>query len=282
MIAYGKYDRIEYTGIWAITTIMSLFGMSAGIITGVISALSVYAFQSITYVNPVRGAMCAKTLRSSRWNRQKKALMILDDPIQGRGNIFVIQLQGHIFFGNVTHLKERVIQLLSDHSSHNTLIVILDFSLVVGMDSSAAHQITKLKEMIHRKYDVSLALFVTGNSAGFPCEYNLSNDLAKPFAWLLSSTPHRNMTTRSSSLLGQRQQNQSSYDSMTISQQSRNDFRSSCHSSFSRIPSSLTGMGESQMPEIPADYVCESLDGALIVAEDGKFSNNELQCFVHT
>ena len=102
--AYGKFDSLEYTGIWAITLMMSIYGMSAALVAGIISALSVYAVQSITHQNPVRGAMSAKTLRSSRLNRPPGAKAILDSDDMGRRKIFVIQLQGHVsyfilFFG---------------------------------------------------------------------------------------------------------------------------------------------------------------------------------------
>jgi hypothetical protein len=45
MIAYGNYDFIEYTGIWVIVIVMSVWGMSAALIAGVIAALSTYAMQ---------------------------------------------------------------------------------------------------------------------------------------------------------------------------------------------------------------------------------------------
>lgn len=75
---------------------MSIYGMSAALVAGIIAALSVYAVQSITHQNPVRGTMCAKTLRSSRLNRPPGAKSILDDDRVGRKRIFVIQLQGHV------------------------------------------------------------------------------------------------------------------------------------------------------------------------------------------
>ena len=57
-------------------------------------------------------------------------------------------------------------------------ILILDFSLVVGMDSSAAHAIAKLKDVFHRSYSVEVTIFVTGrHREGFPCAYALSEAL---------------------------------------------------------------------------------------------------------
>mmetsp|Transcript_9252 Transcript_9252/g.13528 ORF Transcript_9252/g.13528 Transcript_9252/m.13528 type:complete len:86 (-) Transcript_9252:1979-2236(-) len=78
---------------------MTLLGMEAALIAGAISALSVYAFQSITYLNPIRGSMSADTLRSSAWNRSAAAKDILNNRDTGRKRILMIQLQGHVSLG---------------------------------------------------------------------------------------------------------------------------------------------------------------------------------------
>ena len=58
------------------------------------------------------------------------------------------------------------------------LVVIIDFTLVMGMDSSAAHAVAKLKKIIHRLFHVELSIFVTGSDrGGFPCEFALSEAL---------------------------------------------------------------------------------------------------------
>jgi hypothetical protein len=44
-IAYGNYDHIEYAGIWIIALVMTIWGMTAAMIAGVIAALSTYAVQ---------------------------------------------------------------------------------------------------------------------------------------------------------------------------------------------------------------------------------------------
>jgi SulP family sulfate permease len=45
MLAFGNYDILEYTGIWVITLVMTIWGMSAALIAGVIAAMSTYAVQ---------------------------------------------------------------------------------------------------------------------------------------------------------------------------------------------------------------------------------------------
>lgn len=56
--------------------------------------------------------------------------------------------------------------------------MIIDFTLVLGIDSSAAQAIIKLRDSLANQYAVKLNIFVSGDSEGFPCEINLS-DLLK-------------------------------------------------------------------------------------------------------
>eukprot|EP00980_Cylindrotheca_fusiformis_P029213 scaffold22753_cov160-Cylindrotheca_fusiformis.AAC.5 len=128
--SFGNYDQIEYAGIWVIALVMTIWGMTAALIAGVIAALSTYAVQ--------------------------------------------------IFFGNIAQLTDTIKDILKDKGSSSDLpiIVIVDFTLVVGMDSSAAHAVAKLQKIIHRLFGVELSIFVTGSDRdGFPCEFDLSTAL---------------------------------------------------------------------------------------------------------
>ena len=94
---------LEYAGIWAIASVMTIGGMEAALIAGTICALLTFAIQSVAYPKPIRGSMSAATLRSSEWNRCPRAFEILDSEVTGRIRIFVVQLQGHLFFGYVVN-----------------------------------------------------------------------------------------------------------------------------------------------------------------------------------
>eukprot|EP00978_Attheya_sp_CCMP212_P029676 scaffold106170_cov49-Attheya_sp.AAC.1 len=159
--SYGKFDNLEYAGIWLITIVMTLYGMDAAMIAGIITAISTFVAQNMTYVNPVRGSMSASTLRSSQLNRHIKAREILDDPYIGRSRILVIQLQGHLFFGNMAHLTESIHQIMSRKlgTMAEPMCVILDFSLVLGIDSSAAQTMSKLKNVMQKQLNVQLSIF---------------------------------------------------------------------------------------------------------------------------
>ena len=60
-------------------------------------------------------------------------------------------------------------------SNPTPTLVILDFSLVLGLDSSAAQSIAKLKEYIRKHFTVEIIIFVTGHQDGFRCAYDLSH-----------------------------------------------------------------------------------------------------------
>ena len=141
--------------------------MNAAMIVGAVSAVLTYALQTVTYLDPIRGYMSAATLRSSKRNRNRECNEILDSEKTGRNNILVIQLQGHLFFGNSASLNQNIHTILNQKrlSFEMPVIVILDFSLVLGIDSSAAQGIIKLKKMMLEKFDIQLALFATGSQA---------------------------------------------------------------------------------------------------------------------
>ena len=194
--SYGKFDWLEYSGIWLIVVVMTIWGMEAAMLAGVIAAVSTYAVQSVAYLSPIRGHMPATTLRSSSRNRPHPAKDILNSPINGRSRILVVQLQGHLFFGNMAHFTETMNQLLTPNAAVNggttnprgpqnrqtmalpPIVVIIDFSLVLGIDSSAGHAILKLKDALLKNYPpLELCIFVTGSVEGFPTEFKLSDQL---------------------------------------------------------------------------------------------------------
>ena len=94
----GQYDNFEYAGIWLIAVVMTIWGMTAALIAGVISALSTYAAQSINYHDPIRQVLTATSLRSSTWTRSASARSILENDRTGRSRILIFQLQGHVSY----------------------------------------------------------------------------------------------------------------------------------------------------------------------------------------
>eukprot|EP00804_Cyclotella_cryptica_P000002 CCRYP_013698-RB/>CCRYP_013698-RB protein AED:0.01 eAED:0.01 QI:1217/1/1/1/0/0/3/643/636 len=259
--SWSDYDRLEYAGIWLITLCMISMGMDAALVAGVIAALSTYAVQSITYQYPIRGAMTAARLRSSTWNRSTEAEKILMDPATGRPKIYVIQLQGHIFFGNATTMTEEVNTLL--RGKHGTdsqpIVVILDFSPVLGLDSSAAQTIAKLNDSIRRNFDIEIVIFVSGREEGFLCAYDLSHRVDKDACSRLSTT---------NQLLQPDKYFEDDEDAFVLQPGQSNDDTSTVISLTARALQFRDRSKATIIADIPNSRVCASLDEALIFAED--------------
>lgn len=172
-----EYDRIEYTGIIAIVVTMTICGMTPALVAGIVVAMTTYAIQNITYVDPIFTITTAETLRSSAWTRPAEAMSILDSSTTGRSRIMVVQLQANVFFGNIVDMVDTIKERLD---LTKPIVVIVDFTLVAHMDSSAAQSINKLKSAMHQVYHVETNIFVMGNHRGyFPCQYGLSTAILK-------------------------------------------------------------------------------------------------------
>jgi SulP family sulfate permease len=119
--------------------------------------------------------------------------------------------------------------------------VILDFSNVLGLDSSAAQSIAKLKSFLVKNFnDVEIILFVTGHEDGFRCSYDLTEKISgKSLRTSIRivegrpSTPHEHRF----SLAG------------------------------GAIPNYIESKAKF-IAEIPGCRICASIDDALIFAED--------------
>ena len=208
---------------------------------GLVSALAVYIAQSVQVQNPISDYTSAEMLRSSKWNRSNEANSILDNKNIGRSRICLIQLQGHLFFGNVAKLNESLHNVIEEHQSKHgkVWIVIIDFSLVLGIDASAAMSFAKIKDRLHDDYDITWCIYVTGEERdnSFPCEYKLEEDLIGEDA----------------------------------SQASQNALNESSHSQKAELHTLEASIGKlllHEKKEIAADHICQNLDEALSFAED--------------
>lgn len=157
----------RYSTIVIITLIMTAFGMTAGLAFCVICAAVTFTLQEGNFISPIRGSMSARTLRSSQWRSQASLDLILPN-LQ---HVTVFQLQGTLFFGNASSISQQVDEYLQK-SDGAVWFVILDFTLVVSIDSSAADTLSKLVEICKRR-DVNLC-YCRGSKAGFPTFFPLT------------------------------------------------------------------------------------------------------------
>mmetsp|Transcript_1591 Transcript_1591/g.2279 ORF Transcript_1591/g.2279 Transcript_1591/m.2279 type:complete len:936 (+) Transcript_1591:167-2974(+) len=244
--AFHDFERLEYFGICFVAIVISIYGIEEGLLAGVITALSVFIAQSVHVQNPINGHSSAEMLRSSKWNRSAEAKAILDDTSIGCSRILLIQLQGHLFFGNLSKLTESICTIIREHESKHgkVWILILDFSLVLGIDGSVAMGMSKIKDMIHGDYDVSLCVYVTGEkrNKSFPCAYKLADDLVGQDSNLYDET------------MGRTLDDNKSYHSLD-------------QSTLHRMDEAIDILLHERM-FLTADQICHSLNEALKFAED--------------
>ena len=176
-----NYWNIPYRNstllIWSVSYVFFMFVLFSFLflcsqVAGIVVAMTTYAMQSVQNLDPIFKITSATTLRSSKWTRPQKALEVLASPTKGRSQIMIIQLQGNIFFGNVVDAVDRI---KLDLAKHKPVIVIIDFTLVTNMDSSAAQSINKLKTTMTQTFKTQTNIFVMGSHRGyFPTQYGLS------------------------------------------------------------------------------------------------------------
>jgi len=194
----GGFDAYEYITILALTIVMTLFGMTQGLMLGVFLSALTFVLQTYSYVHPIRHILRATSLRSSKI-RTPQLSRFLEEKMR---EVLVVQLHGQLFFANATilakHLEsvlEQVVGKVRDGSSigdeddaespsghgvphstsKGTRIVVLDFTLVLGIDSSAAECIADLAKLCS-KFHVQV-VYVRGSANGFPCQVSLSDRL---------------------------------------------------------------------------------------------------------
>ncbi|KAJ1566320.1 hypothetical protein HK405_010272, partial [Cladochytrium tenue] len=134
-------SSLEYGTIVTIVLIMGVFGFTEGIIAGVILAcfffVVMYSRKSIIRA-VYSGAEIWSTVHRS--DRQRRFLEEVSDQIT------VVKIHGFIFFGVVSQLEAFIDSLLS--KSARVRYIILDFSLVTGVDFSAMETFHRLKRVL--------------------------------------------------------------------------------------------------------------------------------------
>jgi len=166
------FDTFEYVSIVLITITMTALGMTSGLALGILLSAISFTLQNISHSEPVRGVMSAATLQSTAM-RNRAERDVLDRDLQ---HVQVMQLQGTLFFGNATGLSSCCDEMLAA-ASGGIHTIVLDFTLVRSLESSAAEAIAKIFN-ITRKHGSELVIN-RGSTEGFPTSAPLSMRLQK-------------------------------------------------------------------------------------------------------
>ncbi len=137
--AARRISVVEYGSLLAIAILIVQVGFIAGVLIGVIIGCATFAV-SASRVDAVKFTFDGSEYRSTL-DRGPDELAILT--AHGR-EIQGMSLQSYLFFGSANRLYERVKALFA--SEPNCRFLVFDFRLVTGLDSSAMHSFTQIKQ----------------------------------------------------------------------------------------------------------------------------------------
>jgi SulP family sulfate permease len=137
--AARRISLVEYASLIAIALLIIHVGFIAGVLIGVVIGCATFAV-SASRVNAVKFSFDGSEYRSTL-DRGANELAILAE--HGR-EIQGMSLQSYLFFGSANRLYQQVKALFA--SEPGCRFLLFDFRLVTGIDSSAMHSFTQIKQ----------------------------------------------------------------------------------------------------------------------------------------
>jgi sulfate permease, SulP family len=132
----------DYLLVWVILVIIAVVGFLEGVIAGIFIAAILFVI-SYSRIDAIK-AILDGSMYHSNVDRPEPHRDLLHE----RGaEIFILRLQGYIFFGSVQNLLERIRIRIRDQARGPLKYLILDFQRVTQLDSSAVFGITRLKQL---------------------------------------------------------------------------------------------------------------------------------------
>jgi SulP family sulfate permease len=199
--ASRKLTRLDYFVVLFILGIVGAVGYPQGVATGIIAAVVLF-IHNYSRVDVVSHALSGADLRSNV-DRPVRDLRFLRE--HGH-QIYVLRLQGFIFFGTANHLLNEVRTRASDTALQRLRFVIMDFRRVTGIDSSAVFSLWKVHQLARKlgftlimtqvAPEIEKQLAIGGlRATEFP-SFRLFPDLDHGLEWcealLLSTSPEHN------------------------------------------------------------------------------------------
>lgn len=140
--SYKALPLLDYLLVWAILGIIATVGFLEGVAAGVFIAAILFVI-SYSRINAIKN-MLNGSIYHSNVDRPK----VHRDLLHERGSeIFILRLQGYLFFGTIQNILEKIRQRIQDKNQAPLRYLILDFHRVTRVDSSAVFGITRLKQL---------------------------------------------------------------------------------------------------------------------------------------
>ena len=154
--AWFKFPRVDFAIILSILAVIALRGFLEGVLVGLVAAIVLFVI-NYSRTSMIKHALSGVNFRS-RVNRSFSQRAVLD---AHGAQLYVLELQGFIFFGTANGLYEQIKLRVRDATQPAVQFVVLDFAHVTGLDSTGLLSFEKLLSLVKEK---SFTLVLTGLS----------------------------------------------------------------------------------------------------------------------
>lgn len=141
-----KLPKVDYFLVWFILIIITTFGLLQGVAVGVLIAAALFVI-SYARTNVIRRTFTRDKYQSFIM-RAPGIEKVLEE--QGRG-LYIVELQGFIFFGTAHRLMENIKTRINDKSLPKVNRLLINFQLVTGFDSSASYSFSRLQQITEKE-----------------------------------------------------------------------------------------------------------------------------------
>jgi SulP family sulfate permease len=140
--AWFKLPKVDYFIIIMILVVIAFAGFLQGVALGLVATVFLFVL-NYSRTNVVKHALSG-THFSSRVSREVNQQQILQEKGE---EIYILQLQGFIFFGTANTLLGRVRRRIADPNRALPRFLLFDFKQVTGLDTTAMLSFTKMSQI---------------------------------------------------------------------------------------------------------------------------------------
>jgi SulP family sulfate permease len=139
---WSRLPRIDYAIVLVILFVTMAAGFLQAVALGLLLAVILFVV-SYSQIDVVRHELSGESYQS-RVSRSRRQAQILQ---QEGDRLFILQLQGFIFFGTANNLLNELRARIHDPGRQAPDYVILDFKRVSGLDSTGMLSFTRMKQL---------------------------------------------------------------------------------------------------------------------------------------
>jgi SulP family sulfate permease len=197
---WKRLQKMDYLVIVLILVVIATVGFLEGIVIGLLMSIALFVIK-YSKVEVIKYALSGKTY-SSNVGRSDQMKKILEE---NGDKIFILPLQGFVFFGTANQILERVQQRFESDPIIDMSFLVFDFRQVTGVDSSAVNSFNKLQIMADKnEFRVLLCgmsddvhdQFETENLISEDSDiFNAFDDLDHGLEWCEESIIHKSIST---------------------------------------------------------------------------------------